>query len=42
MPHDPQNCRLCTILRHPANAAQAAQLKKHLADNPFPKQTKEK
>lgn len=40
--HDPKNCNLCATLRHPAQSAEAAKLKKHLAEHPFPKQPKEK
>lgn len=36
--HDPKNCPLCAMLRHPANAADAAKLKKHLKERPMPRQ----
>ncbi|MFD6024535.1 hypothetical protein [Streptomyces griseoluteus] len=36
--HNPRDCRLCGINRHPAQAAQGRQLTKHLAANPFPRQ----
>lgn len=40
MSHDPKNCQLCAMARHPALAAQTAELKKHLAQYPFPRQEK--
>lgn len=36
--HDPKTCNLCGMLRHPALSAESAKLRKHLADNPMPKQ----
>lgn len=36
--HDPKNCNLCAMGRHPALAAQTAELKKHLKTHPIPKQ----
>ena len=36
--HDPKSCNLCAMGRHPALAAQTAQLQKHLKANPLPKQ----
>lgn len=36
--HDPKDCNLCAMLRHPANAGKAAQLRKHLENNPIPRQ----
>ncbi|MFF5842141.1 hypothetical protein ACFY74_11810 [Streptomyces massasporeus] len=37
-PHDPRNCGLCGVLRHPAQARQGRALREHLAQHPFPKQ----
>ncbi|MGW7498612.1 hypothetical protein ACWGKA_30580 [Streptomyces luteogriseus] len=37
-PHDPHNCGLCGVLRHPAQAKQGRALTKHLAEHPFPQQ----
>ncbi|MEU6279488.1 hypothetical protein [Streptomyces sp. NPDC047028] len=38
--HNPRDCQLCSSLRHPATAAQARQLAKHLAAQPLPQQNK--
>ena len=36
--HNPRTCQLCASLRHPATAAQARQLSKHLDAQPLPQQ----
>jgi hypothetical protein len=36
--HDPKTCNLCAMGRHPALAAETAQLKKHLSKSPLPQQ----
>lgn len=33
-----RDCRLCAVLRHPAQAAQGRALTKHLKTNPLPRQ----
>ncbi|MCX4575636.1 hypothetical protein OHB41_21070 [Streptomyces sp. NBC_01571] len=37
--HHPTTCRLCGVLRHPAQAAAGRALTKHLAAHPFPRPT---
>jgi hypothetical protein len=37
--HDPRTCQPCASLRHPAQARAGRALTKHLAANPFPRQT---
>lgn len=37
-PHDPRACQLCTVLRHPATAAEGRALQKHLDTQPLPQQ----
>ena len=36
--HSPRDCKLCAVLRHPAQAAQGRALTKHLKTNPLPRQ----
>lgn len=36
--HNPRDCSLCAIYRHPAQAANGRALAQHLAEHPFPQQ----
>lgn len=36
--HNPRDCNLCAVLRHPAQAKQGRALTAHLTEHPFPRQ----